>query len=561
MTELPRADVLPGLLEERLAADSGAEGLVFPEARLTWRELADRADRLARALVSLGVEDGDKVAVMLPNSALYAVAILGTALAGATSVPINLRFKETELGHVVADCDARVLLTAGSPTDGPDASAAHGLLPSVFPDLAEQEPRALQLHAAPCLTAVLWLDGEPLPGTVPPDEVAAAAEGVDGPELTERRGRMRADAPAMIMYTSGTTASPKGAVLTHRAVVAQARCVGAHCYGLTRDDRFWTPLPMFHTGGLMSLLACLAAGATYIHARTFEAGRALHQLSAERVTVAMPVFEPLWLPVLDHPDFASTDLSALRIVQTAGVPEKQRIMQERLPTAVNMQSSGMTETASYFAFNRPTDPPEVRLTTGGYPMPTVEVRVVDRATGEDAPAGTHGETLLRGVGCFVGYHNAPELTEAVIDRDGWFHTGDVGVLDEAGRYTFVGRIKDMLKVGGENVAAAEVEDYLSRHPAVRLVQVVAAPDRRYGEVPAAFVELNDGAVVTEKELIEYCVGRIATFKVPRYVRFVTEWPMSGTKIRKFRLREELAKELSEKGITEAPRLSSRAGVA
>ncbi|MER6979556.1 AMP-binding protein, partial [Streptomyces carpinensis] len=171
MTELPRADVLPGLLEERLAADSGAEGLVFPEARLTWRELADRADRLARALVSLGVEDGDKVAVMLPNSALYAVAILGTALAGATSVPINLRFKETELGHVVADCDARVLLTAGSPTDGPDASAAHGLLPSVFPDLAEQEPRALQLHAAPCLTAVLWLDGEPLPGTVPPDEV------------------------------------------------------------------------------------------------------------------------------------------------------------------------------------------------------------------------------------------------------------------------------------------------------------------------------------------------------------------------------------------------------
>lgn len=553
------ADVLTTLLRDRLAQAPDAEGLVFADERLTWADLERRASALGRALIAAGHQPGEHVAIMLPDCADYAVSLLAVALAGGVSVPVNTRFKETEFAHVLADSDSKIIVTAGPAAPGPGWTVASELLAATLPDLGGQDPGALSLPQAPLLKSIFWLSGDVPAGACRPERVAELA-GLAAPgELRAREEQIRPDDLAMIMYTSGTTTRPKGAMITHRTMVAQARCVGQHCYGLTAGDRFWTPLPMFHTGGTMSMLACMATGASYFHTGASDAGRMLRLLESERITVAMPVFEPLWLPVLDHPGFPAADLSALRMVQTAGVPEKQRLMQERLPTAINLQSSGMTETASYFAFNRPDDPAEVRLSTGGYPMPTVQVRVVDTVTGQDCPPGQPGETLLRGIGCFTGYYRAPELTEQAFDADGWFHTGDIGVLDECGRYTFVGRLKDMLKVGGENVAAAEVEDFLSRHPAVRLAQVVAAPDRKYDEVPAAFVELNPDTTVGEQELIDFCLGKIATFKVPRYVRFVTEWPMSATKIRKARLREVIAAELKAKGIDEAPPVRVRHG--
>jgi fatty-acyl-CoA synthase len=273
----------------------------------------------------------------------------------------------------------------------------------------------------------------------------------------------------------------------------------------------------------------------------------------------MPTFPPLWLPVLENPRFDSADLSHLRLVQMTAVPEQGRIMQARFPQAKNFLCTGMTESASYFTFGRPDDPDEIRLGNCGYILPTVQVKVVDPETGVERPPGVYGEAYIKGIGCFVGYYNAPELNAEVFTEDGWFKTGDLGIFDEAGRYDFVGRIKDMLKVGGENVAAVEVEDYLVRNPVVRQVQVVAAPDLRLGEVPVAFIELNAGQRATEQEIIDFCLGQIATFKVPRYVRFVTEWPMSGTKIQKYKLREEIAQELKDRGIVEAPRLYSRPG--
>jgi fatty-acyl-CoA synthase len=395
--------------------------------------------------------------------------------------------------------------------------------------------------------------------------VLGAAESTGGfaavpPGTVERSGADgKPEAPqtapadlAYILYTSGTSAEPKGCMTSHDAVTRQAFGVALTRYLLQPGDAFWCPLPLVHTGGLTTLMACLAAGADYIHAGRFDPEVAIDQLERNRCTHAIPAFETIWLRVIDHPRFASADLSALRVVLNAGTPERLRQLQERVPQAAQLSTFGATEGGGHISMSLPADPLELRVTTGGHPLPGMEARAIDPGTGEDRPAGQVGEVLYRGAMRFVGYYKNPELDAQTIDADGWFHTGDLGTVDADGRLTFRGRLKDMLKVGGENVAAPEVEAYLLTHPAVNIAAVVGVADARYTEVPAAFVELVPGAACSEKEIIGFCLGRISTFKVPRYVRFVDEWPMSGIKIRKFVLREQLERELAGAGITEAP---------
>ncbi len=249
--------------------------------------------------------------------------------------------------------------------------------------------------------------------------------------------------------------------------------------------------------------------------------------------------------MLDDPWFPDADLSALRLVINVGTPERMRSMQARLPQAIQISCTGSTESLGFCCVGSIDDPAEVRATTSGPVVDGMEARIVDPETGAALPDDTPGEFVFRGAVRFLRYHRDPALTAQRIDAEGWYHSGDVVVRDTEGRFTFVGRLGDRLKVGGENVAPAEVEDFLSAHPSVGIVQVVAAPDARYGEVPAAFVELRPGTAATEQELIDFCLDRIASFKVPRYVQFVDEWPMSGTKIQKFRLRERIAAAVAE----------------
>ena len=251
--------------------------------------------------------------------------------------------------------------------------------------------------------------------------------------------------------------------------------------------------------------------------------------------------------MIHPPNFDRTDLSSVRLVNDTGPPETLRMVQARFPHAPVVTLFGMTETSGGVSWSAPDDPLEKRMTTGGLPLRATEVRIVDPETDEEVPAGERGEITVRSPGLFERYHNDPEKT-AYAMRGGWFHTGDLGKVDEDGRVSFLGRLKDMLKVGGENVAALEIEAYLATHPAVKIAQVVGVPDQKYLEVPAAFVELAEGASVNEEELIEFCRGKIASFKIPRYVRFVSEWPMGASKIQKFRLREEL---LTELGLDDA----------
>jgi fatty-acyl-CoA synthase len=325
--------------------------------------------------------------------------------------------------------------------------------------------------------------------------------------------------------------------------------------GLGAGDRFWTPLPFFHVGGFDVLFASLSAQATMVHTGPFEPGAALAQLESERVTHAFPAFETIWMPVLNHPAFAATDLSRITSVINVGTPERMRLMQARLPHAVQISCTGSTEGAGFVCVGDPADPPEARALWAGRPVFGMEAKIVDPKTGADLPEHTPGEFAFRGVSRFTRYYRDPETTAARIDADGWYHSGDLLERDGQGRFRFHSRLSDVLKVGGENVAAAEVEDQIAALPGVAVVQVVAAPDGHYGEVAAAFVELAPGAAMSEDEVIKHCLEQMATFKVPRYVRFVGEWPMSGTKIQKGKLRERIAAELAAASITSAPRLT------
>lgn len=544
------------LLARRAAEQPDRLALVFPDERVTYAELAARADFVARGLLGSGARAGETVGVLLPNGVDAIAALFGAAMIGVLPVPVNARFKSVELAQVVGHSRMRVLITSAPRPGAPDFPA---LLAETFPELSgsAQDGSPPGVAEAGELRRVVVLGADDPGGRfVGEAEFAASAARTDAAAVRDRGQLVRVRDTSVVMYTSGTASAPKGALLSHEALVRFAAGTRDTRFFLTPEDRVWTALPMFHIGGIAFAIACIHAGCTLYHPGFFQPGPALDQIESARCSVVLAAFETIWLPVVNLPDFAARDLSSVRIVMAVGVPERLRDMAGRLPSATQVSCFGMTEASSFLSLNHLTDSLEQRVTTGGHPMPGMECRVVDPVTGADVEDGTPGELLFRGSNCFDGYLHDPELTATVFDEDGWFHTGDVATMDPDGRVTFVSRLKDMLKVGGENVSAAEVEGYLLGHPAVDIAQVVAAPDAYYVEVPAAYIQLKPGAAVTEQEIIDFCVGRIATFRVPRYVRFVTDWPMSGTKVRKSVLRQMIADELEREGITEAPRLHS-----
>jgi fatty-acyl-CoA synthase len=515
-----------GLLDEAAAARGGADAAVFPDRRLSYPELVDASHRASRLLLGAGLARGDCVG-LLASASLSQLVLLGAMRLGAAPVPLNPRSKPVELRYLVEHSQMKLLV-------------------------CDRAGAALATEIARGACRVVEVDGEC-------KAAEPVAEGSDE-QVRQLAAAVDPQDPSIVLYTSGTASKPKGVIHTHESLVWEGRNI-AERLGLGPDDRFWSPLPLFHCGGIATMLGALAGHATFCHVGTFDATTALDQLERERCTLAFPAFETIWLAVLDHPRFDRADLSRLRTVINVGVRERLRSMQERLPTAIQISSFGLTESCGFMCIGRTDDPLEARLTTGGRPLPGMEVRAIDPETGRDVAPGEVGEAVFRGVSRLLRYHRDPEATAKTIDADGWFATGDLVRFDDAGRLSFVGRLKDMLKVGGENVSAAEVENLIATHRSVKIVQVVGAPDARYGEVAAAFVELTPGASASEEEIVNLCLGTISTFKVPRYVRFVSEWPMSGTKIQKFRLRDQIAAELRDAGITEAPRLRSQSPAA
>ena len=525
---------LGGLLLGAAARCTDDDALIFPDSRRTYNQLLERACEHAQSLMALGVEPGDHVGILMPNCPEFIELLFGIVLAGATAVPVNARYKADELAYVVENADLTALVTSSLASEYVDFA---GLLQEAFPDLAEQaNPRSLALQGAPLLRCVTRIGAEAPAGFLPYADFTGAAADRNRGDVDRRRRAVAATAPAIMMYTSGTTSNPKGCPLAHGKLVQSGENMNRERYFMEPDDRFWAPLPMFHMAAVLPLIGCFDAGCAMLSMNRVDAAVALEMMEREGVTIAFPAFPTVTSELISHPQFASTDLSRLRRINNVAPVEMLRRFQDAFPGAVQTGAYGLTEVCGVISYGHPDEDLETRLTTCGRPYPGIDVKIVDAETLDELPAGERGEIWVRGYAVFDGYYKSPgKNAESFVD--GWFRTGDLCSVDGEGRIAYHGRIKDMLKVGGENVAAVEIESFLATHPAVKLAQVIGVPDQRLLEVAAAFVELEAGAKATAEQIIDHCRGRIASFKIPGHVRFIDEWPMSSTKVQKFKLRE------------------------
>ncbi|MBV0911052.1 class I adenylate-forming enzyme family protein [Anianabacter salinae] len=513
------------------------DAIVFPDHRLSFAELERRALDRARGLRAFGVGPGDHVGMLLPSCLEAVETFFAIAFLGAVSVPINARYRSAELGFVIENADLAAIVTQGEVAEGLNFIER---LNEAFPSLADQPAdAALDLAEAPLLKRAILTGNDSAPGFTSDAAFREAVNSVTDDEIHVLRNRVRVADTALMLYTSGTTSRPKGCMISHESLIRTGQAM-AKRYEMTEADVFWSPLPMYHIGAMFPLCAAYSVGSTYLSMHYFEAGVALEMIEAEKATVTYPSFGTFIGDMIYHPDFEKRDLSSIRIMNSNMAMQPAsfaRAIQEKIPNAIQVGTFGMTETSGTVTTSFPTDSYEERTRRLGKPFDGLEVRIVHPETG---PCGTDeiGEICVRGFSIFTEYYKDPEKT-AEAKRDGWFHTGDLGAFDAAGSLMFHGRLKDMLKVGGENIAAQEIEALVTGHEAVKLCQVVGKPDPRLQEVPVAFVELVPGSTVDPDEIIAFCKGKIASFKVPREVRFVTEWPMSSSKIQKFKLKEML----------------------
>jgi fatty-acyl-CoA synthase len=528
---------LDALLYKQASAHGNAPFLVFPEHAVSYAQMLSAAQAVARGLVARGIKPGDHVAVLMPNCVEAAVIFLGAHIAGAAAVPINARFKRRELAHVLAHSDARILFTTNLVREHVDFV---GLIWDSLPGL-KQHPRAerLTLPQAPRLQTIVVLHGVIPEQALAFDEFTAAGASVNGGTLDDIAAANAPERCAYLLYTSGTTANPKGCELTHAAVI-RSWSAYADLIGYQTGEGMWTPCPFFHVGGIGPMASALVRAGRLLSTTHFDAEETARFLHEQKPTHLFPAFPQLTFGFLRSTGYVRERFHFIKTVLNVGPPEMQAQIQSLLPVgAVLLNDYGMTEGSGIISATRPDDSLEERLGTNGYPMPGIEVRIVDPATRASVAVGASGEIQFRGINALRAYYKDPEATTAVIDSEGWVSTGDCGAINASGSLNFIGRIKDILKVGGENVAPAEIEAHLGTHPSVKIAQVIGRPDAKYGEVPVAFVELLPACSVNEAELIAHCVGHLANFKVPREVRFVTEWPTSATKSQKFKLREQL----------------------
>jgi HIP---CoA ligase len=530
MATMVEAPTIPALVERAAERFGSREALVDTDVagadgravrRLTFGELAAATDEAARAYLAYGLEPGDRVAIWAPNSARWVVAALGAYRAGGVVTTVNTRFKGPEAAHVVRTAGARLLVTV---TD---------FLDTDYVALLEGAGRPA------CLERTVVLHGPVPGGCVGWDDFLAAADDVDPVVAGKRAGAIAPDDVGTVIFTSGTTGAPKGAMLRHQASV-RAFTVWSDVVGLQEGDRYLVINPFFHTFGLKAgILACLVKGATIVPHATFDVPDVMRRVDEERITM-LPGAPAIYQTILDHPDLGRFDLSSLRLAVTgaATVPvEMIRRMASELTFTTIVTGYGLTEATGIVTMCRHTDDPETIANTAGRPLPDVEVRTVDEA-GKDVPAGDPGEVVVRGYNVMAGYIGDPDASAAAIDADGWLHTGDIGVFDRDGNLKITDRLKDMFIVGGFNAYPAEIENMLMEHPSVGQAAVVGVPDRRMGEVATAFVVPRAGAMIDEAALIAWSRERMANYKVPRSVQVVDGLPLNASgKVLKYVLRE------------------------
>jgi fatty-acyl-CoA synthase len=517
--------------------------LVAPSqgVRWTYREFGRRVDALAAGLLKLGLESGDRIGIWSQNCAEWVLTQFATAKAGLIMVNINPAYRRAELEYVLKKVECSALILAPSFK----TSNYLEMLQDVAPEIRGCAPGELQSAAVPRLRQVIRLGTDRTDGMLNFDELLEVDDD-DLSRLREVSQRLQFDDPINIQFTSGTTGAPKGATLTHHNILNNGFFIG-EAMRLTDADRLCIPVPLYHCFGMvLGNLACVTHGATMVYpGEGFDAQAVLETVQAERCTGLHGV-PTMFIAILDHPDFARYDLSSLRTGIMAGSPCPIEVMR-RVIAQMHMGeitiAYGMTETSPVSFQSAVDDPVDLRVSTIGRVHPHLEVKIVD-AEGRIVPRGVKGELLTRGYSVMLGYWGDEERTREAIDAARWMHTGDLAVIDENGFCSIVGRSKDMVIRGGENIYPREVEEFLYRHPKVQDVQCVGVPDEKYGEELCACIILRPGMQASADEIRAFCEGEIAHYKIPRYVRFVDAFPMTVTgKIQKYLLRERMGKEL------------------
>jgi len=532
-----------GTLPERAARRwGGREAVYFRGRRQTFADLAAGVDRVARGLIALGVRPGDKVALWLLNRPEWIEIAFAVMKIGAVLVPINTRLRTEDVAYIVDQSDSSTLILAerSGPID------YLGMVRELVPEHA-----AAGTGRLPKLQRLVVLGETPRPATVPWAALLERATLVSEATLAQRAADVDPDALAFLMYTSGTTGFPKGAMHAHQMI----RNVTERGFRLaiTEQDAIMMYLPLFHLFAFSEgMLMSLVTGARQVLTEGFDPAESLELIARERATIVHG-FDTHYKELGEAYDRQPHDLSSVRTgIFAAGMVSSIEIgRRARKLFGPLVSGYGMSEFGVGAAIGSLDSTEEQSCEASGFPAPGYEIRVIDPITGRDQPAGTPGEILVRGYTLMRGYYNKPEATAAAIDADGWMHTGDMGLLRADGHLRFMGRYKDMLKIGGENVDPMEVEAYLMRHPAINLAAVVSYPDPRLSEVGVAFVRCEPGQTLAEADVLDYCRGRIASFKTPRHVFVVDEFPMTSSgKIQKVKLREEALRRLP---VTPGPR--------
>ena len=533
------------------------DALVCGGARWTYADFDREVDRVARGLIALGVEQGEHVALWMNNRAEWLFLVFAIAKVGAVLVPLNTRYRTDDVAYTVRQSDSGTWISIDR--SGPVDYAA--MLGEVLPGLAAQNPRAADIAGFPRLRRLVVLGDGTVPGTMGWEAMLAAGEAVGDAALAARAAVVDPDEPVMIGYTSGTTGRPKGVIHTH--VMIRNMRERANRIGLTFEDAIVNPLPLFHLYGFSEAgLISVIAGCKHVLLDRFDADECMRLVEAEKGTVTHG-FDTHYKAYLDSLARTPRDISSLRFGtfpsgMTSSARIARRVQAEMVPTITGW---GMTETFTFATMSFGNSSAEQSSDASGFPAPGFEIKVVEPETGREVAAGEEGELLIRGYMITQGYYRKPEETAEAIDGDGWLHTGDTALLRADGHIRFVGRYKDQLKVGGENVAPAEVEAYLMAHEAIDQVAVVGYPDPRLAEVAVAFVVTAPGRSVSSAEIAAYCKGRIAGFKTPRHVLCVDAFPMTASgKVQKHKLRALALDMLGEPATTAMAEPAEAAGV-
>ncbi|HEU0146876.1 MAG TPA: AMP-binding protein [Bradyrhizobium sp.] len=545
-------DTIGGSLDRARVRWGDRPALISPshDVNWSWREFAERVDALAAGFVALGLQRSERIGIWSLNRPEWTLTQFAAAKAGLILVTINPAYRLSELEFALhkVGCAAIVTATAFKTSNYIE------MLNTLLPELASSQAGQLRAARLPQLRAVIQIGGPAAPGAIPFAEAAEMGGERHRAELASLAAAMQFDDPVNIQFTSGTTGSPKGVTLTHHNILNNGYFVG-RAMRLTEQDRICIPVPLYHCFGMvMGNLAAVTLGAAMVYpGEGFDPLATLTTVEREKCTALYGV-PTMFIAQLDHPDFARFDLSSLRTGIMAGAPCPTEVM-KRVNSAMNMRevtiAYGMTETSPVSFQSAVDDPLERRVSTVGRIHPHVEVKVVD-LEGRVVPRGERGELCTRGYSVMLGYWNEAEKTAEVLDRNGWMHTGDIAVVDDEGYCNIVGRIKDLVIRGGENLYPREIEEYLYRHPKIQDVQIFGVADDRYGEELCAWIRVRSGETLTADEVRAFCHGQIAHNKIPRYVEFVEEFPMTVTgKIQKFIMREAVESRLGLKAAKTA----------